>query len=228
MLDNVAAYRAVYEEIKKVDPTIPVVATSVEPNEEYFKAGYGKYCDAFDFHIYEEYANVRRTIGEYRALMKKYDCEKPIWSTELGLNSQGQTRHVVAVELVKKFATFFAAGGENLSWFGLLYPDADGKSAGSSATRTTCSTAATTATARGSTPWPTTMPSTRLRSRSSSRRSSTPARSTRSSSATATTAGYGLVEGHCVWNDAGGKTSRCHCRASRRSKSSASTDGTPS
>ena len=74
---------------------------------------------------------MRRTIGEYRALQKKYDCVKPIWSTELGLNSQGQTRHVVAVELVKKFATFFAAGGENVSWFGLLYPDPDGKSYGS-------------------------------------------------------------------------------------------------
>lgn len=129
---NVAAYRAVYEEAKKVDPTIPVVATSVEPNEEYFKIGYGQWCDAFDFHIYESAEDVRRTIGEYHALMKKYDCVKPIWSTELGLNSQGQTRHAVAVELIKKFTTFFAAGGANASWFGLLYPDPDGKDHGSS------------------------------------------------------------------------------------------------
>jgi hypothetical protein len=129
---NVAAYRAVYEEVKKVDPTIPVVATSVEPNEEYFQLGYGQWCDAFDFHIYETAADVRRTIGEYRALMKKYGVEKPIWSTELGLNSQGQTRHTVAVELIKKFTTFFAAGGANVSWFGLLYPDPDGKDHGSS------------------------------------------------------------------------------------------------
>lgn len=132
VLRNVAAYKLVYDEIKRIDPTIPVVATSVEPNEEYFKAGYGQACDAFDFHIYEDSANVRRTINEYRALQQKYDCVKPIWSTELGLNSQGQTRHVVAVELVKKFATFFAAGGESVSWFGLLYPDAEGKSYGSS------------------------------------------------------------------------------------------------
>lgn len=129
---NVEAYRILYEEIKKVDPTIPVVATSVEPNEEYFKLGYGKYCDAFDFHIYEDSENVRRTIAEYRALQKKYDCVKPIWSTELGLNSQGMTRRVVASELFKKFAVFFAAGGENVSWFGLLYPDGEGKLAGSS------------------------------------------------------------------------------------------------
>jgi hypothetical protein len=132
VLRNVAAYKVVYEEIKKVDPTIPVIATSVEPNEEYFKAGYGQWCDAFDFHIYETAADVRRTIGEYRALMKKYGVEKPIWSTELGLNSQGMTRHVVAQEVLKQAATFFAAGGEKMTWFGLLYPDAEGKDHGSS------------------------------------------------------------------------------------------------
>ncbi len=121
-----------YEEAKMTDASIPVIATSVEPNEEYFKAGYGKWCDAYDFHIYESAADVCAAIGKYRALMKKYDVEKPIWSTELGLNSQGQTRHAVAVELIKKTATFFAAGGANMSWFCLLYPDADGKSHGSS------------------------------------------------------------------------------------------------
>ena len=78
VLKNVAAYRAIYEEAKKTDATIPVIATSVEPNEEYFKAGYGKWCDAYDFHIYETAADVRRTIGEYRALMKKYGVEKPL------------------------------------------------------------------------------------------------------------------------------------------------------
>jgi hypothetical protein len=132
VLKNANAYRVLYDEVKKFDPSIKVVATSVEPNEEYFKAGYGKSCDAFDFHIYESAENVRRTIGQYRELQKKYGVEKPIWSTELGLNSQGMTRLTVASELPKKFATFFAAGGENVSWFGLLYPDGDGSSHGSS------------------------------------------------------------------------------------------------
>ena len=129
---NVAAYKAVYEEVKKIDSTIPVVATSVEPNEEYFRDGYGQWCDAFDFHIYEGFADVRRTMGEYRALMEKYHCVKPLWSTELGLNSQGQTRQAVARELTKKFVTFFAAGGANVSWFCLLYPDPEGKNVGTS------------------------------------------------------------------------------------------------
>jgi len=132
VIKNAEAYRVLYDEVKKFDPSIKVVATSVEPNEEYFKAGYGKSCDAFDFHIYESAENVRRTIGQYRELQKKYGVVKPIWSTELGLNSQGMTRLAVASELPKKFATFFAAGGENVSWFGLLYPDGDGSSHGSS------------------------------------------------------------------------------------------------
>ena len=117
---NVEAYKTLYKAIKSFDPDLPVVATSVEPNEEYFQAGYGEYCDAFDFHIYESAERVRRTIGEYRELQKEYDVVKPIWSTELGLNSQGMTRLRVAGELHKKFATFFAAGGENVSWFGLF------------------------------------------------------------------------------------------------------------
>ena len=129
---NVEAYRIVYEEIKKVDPSIFVVATSVEPNEEYFKLGYGKWCDAYDFHIYEGADNVRKAMDQYRGLMKKYGNVKPLWSTELGLNSQGLPRHTVAVELIKVFSTFFANGGANASWFGLLYPDPEAKLYGSS------------------------------------------------------------------------------------------------
>ena len=56
--------------MKKVDPSIPVVATSVEPNEEYFQFGYGQWCDAFDFHVYETSGSVRKTTEEYHALIK--------------------------------------------------------------------------------------------------------------------------------------------------------------
>ncbi len=64
--------------------------------------------------------------------MKKYGVVKLIWSTELGLNSQGLPRRDVAVELIKKFSTFFAAGGASALWFDLLYPDPDAKIFGSS------------------------------------------------------------------------------------------------
>ncbi|HYW79325.1 MAG TPA: hypothetical protein VE890_07085, partial [Thermoguttaceae bacterium] len=130
VLENVRAYRAIYETVKAFDPKIHVIGTSVEPNEEYFKAGYQNYLDSYDFHIYEHYTNVRRTIREYRELMKKYDAVKPIHSTELGLNSQGQTRHAVALEMIKKFTVFFAEGGATVSWFTIQYPDPQGKARG--------------------------------------------------------------------------------------------------
>jgi hypothetical protein len=130
VIENVRAYRAIYESVKAFDPAIHVIGTSVEPNEEYFKAGYQNYLDSYDFHIYEHYTNVRRTIGEYRALMKKYGAVKPIHSTELGLNSQGQTRQAVAVEMIKKFTVFFAEGGATVSWFTIQYPDPQGKARG--------------------------------------------------------------------------------------------------
>jgi hypothetical protein len=66
-------------------------------------------------------------------MFKKYGDPKPIWSTEIGLNSQGISRNIVAIDMVKKFTLFFAGGGASMSWFDLFYPDGDAKIAGSSA-----------------------------------------------------------------------------------------------
>jgi hypothetical protein len=124
--ESMKAYTIVYDEVKKIDPAVIVLATSSGPEERYFKYGVQDCCDAYDFHIYESYVDVRRAIESYHKLFKKYGGEKPIWSTELGLNAQGMTRQAVAVEMVKKFTVFFAAGGASASWFDLLYPDAAG------------------------------------------------------------------------------------------------------
>jgi hypothetical protein len=124
--ESIKAYKIVYDEIKKIDPSVVVLGTSCGPEERYFKFGFQDCCDAYDFHIYESYADVRRAIERYRELFKQYGGAKPIWSTELGLNAQGMTRQAVAVELIKKFTVFFAAGGANASWFDLLYPDPAG------------------------------------------------------------------------------------------------------
>ena len=130
VLENVRAYKAIYESVKAFDPAIHVIGTSVEPNEEYFKAGYQNYLDSYDFHIYERYTDVRRTMQAYRELMRKYNAVKPLHSTELGLNSQGQTRRDVAMSMIKKFTVFFAEGGATVSWFTIQYPDPQGKARG--------------------------------------------------------------------------------------------------
>ncbi|MEZ6123030.1 MAG: hypothetical protein R3C49_07630 [Planctomycetaceae bacterium] len=130
VLDNVRAYRAIYEAVKAFDAKIEVIGTSVEPNEEYFKAGYQNFLDSYDFHVYEHYTAVRETMQQYRRLMEKYDAIKPIHSTELGLNSAGQARLAVAVELIKKCTVFFAEGGKTVSWFTIQYPDPKGTARG--------------------------------------------------------------------------------------------------
>ncbi|QNN22298.1 hypothetical protein HED60_08445 [Planctomycetales bacterium ZRK34] len=130
VIDNVRAYKAIYESAKAHDQNITVLGTSVEPNREYFEAGYQNYLDAYDFHIYESYRDVRRTMREYRALMKEFDAVKPIHSTELGLNSLGQTRRTVSISMIKKLTSFFAEGGATVSWFTIMYPDREGKARG--------------------------------------------------------------------------------------------------
>jgi len=131
--ESIKAYRIVYSEVKKIDPTITVLGTSCGPEERYFKFGFQDCCDAYDFHIYESYVDVQRAIETYRKLFKSYGGAKPIWSTELGLNAQGMTRHAVAVEMVKKFTVFFASGGASMCWFDLLYPDPAGTGGDSNA-----------------------------------------------------------------------------------------------
>jgi hypothetical protein len=130
VLENIRAYKAIYETVKAFDRNIHVIGTSVEPNDEYFRNGYQNYLDSYDFHIYEHYTHVRKQMQEYRALMEKYNAVKPIHSTELGLNSQGQTRLAVSREMIKKITSFFAEGGEITSWFTIQYPDPKGKARG--------------------------------------------------------------------------------------------------
>lgn len=125
---DIAAYRIVYDEIKKIDPKITVVGSSFGTLEDYFKYGAGQWLDAYDFHTYESPEHLQDIVQNiYPALFKKYGHKKPVWSTEIGLNSQGMSRQSVAAALYKKFAYFFAGGGANVSWFGIMYPDDEGK-----------------------------------------------------------------------------------------------------
>ncbi len=124
---NLRAYKIVYEQIKKLSPGTFVVGTSVGPAEEYFKQGFQKYSDAVDFHTYRDSEVLKETFKQYEELFAKYGGKQPIWSTELGLNSQGLSRRVVAGDLIRKFSWFFCYGGSNASWFGICYPDREGK-----------------------------------------------------------------------------------------------------
>lgn len=129
--EAVRAYQIVYDEIKKVAPETIVISTSIGATEEYFQLGYQDACDVFDFHTYESPIDIREAIERFKVLMTKYDCVKPVWSTEIGLNAQGMTRQYIAGDMVRKTVSFFAGGGGAMAWFGFLYPDPDAKNVGS-------------------------------------------------------------------------------------------------
>ena len=75
-----------------------------------FKLGFQNYCDAYDFHLYEDKNGIRETFRRYDEMMKKYNAVKPVVTTEIGLNSQGMARNVVAADMIQTTAVFFACG----------------------------------------------------------------------------------------------------------------------
>jgi len=123
---NVDVYRIVYEETKKTDPNFFVIGSAIGPNEDYFKLGFGKYCDAYNVHCYSSLADLRRLMREYKELMAKYGNAKPVYSTEIGSKSQGLSRHDIAMDLVRKAVCFLADGGGFFTWFAITYPDPQG------------------------------------------------------------------------------------------------------
>jgi hypothetical protein len=68
--EMVRGYRALYEAAKEFDPKTFVIGTSIPPDRRYFEAGCYKYLDAYDYHVYETYNDVRRSIQEYRVLVQ--------------------------------------------------------------------------------------------------------------------------------------------------------------
>ncbi|HCE46337.1 MAG TPA: hypothetical protein DET40_22555 [Lentisphaeria bacterium] len=122
--EDIVAYKAVYEGVKQADPKIIVIGSSCGTAEEFFKQGFQNYLDVYDFHTYEDPITMRTTFKRYSQLFAKYgDCRKPIWSTEIGLNAQGMSHISITRDMIKKFAVFFAEGGQLMSWFDIFYPD---------------------------------------------------------------------------------------------------------
>ncbi len=84
--------RRSYEQIKKIDPGLVVVygGTAGVPFdfiEESYAAGAGRYFDVMNIHPYHWQGTPEWMIpqlNDLRALMKKYQLDKPIWITEVG------------------------------------------------------------------------------------------------------------------------------------------------
>ncbi len=129
-LEMIAAYKAIYEGVKAADPNILVTSTSCGPEEVFFRLGFQRYYDVYDFHQYADAGVIPADFARYDHMIAKYGSRKPVWSTEIGLNSQGMARSAVAIQMIKIFTNFFACGGQNASWFGVMWPDPDATNVG--------------------------------------------------------------------------------------------------
>ncbi|HEY5792032.1 MAG TPA: sugar-binding protein [Chthoniobacterales bacterium] len=129
---DVEAYKVAYEAIKKTDPNFVVIGTAVGASEEFFKAGFQAYQDAYNVHAYSDLGELRLAMKKYQQLFDKYGGKKPIWSTEIGSKSQGLPRDVIARDIIRKAVCFFADGGGFFTWFAVGgMPDPEGERAGS-------------------------------------------------------------------------------------------------
>lgn len=129
-LEMIACYQAIYEGVKAADPSVIVTSTSCGAEEQFFRLGFQRFYDVYDFHQYADAGVIPGDFERYERLVAKYGMRKPVWSTEIGLNSQGMARSAVAIQMIKIFTMFFACGGENASWFGIMWPDPDGSNVG--------------------------------------------------------------------------------------------------
>jgi len=126
----IKAYKAVYEGVKAADPSVIVTSTSCGVEEIYFRNNFQPWHDVFDFHAYADHKAVPEIFANYEKMVEEFGQRKPVWTTEIGLNSEGMARSAVASQMIKIFSTFFAQGGANLSWFGINWPDPEGKNVG--------------------------------------------------------------------------------------------------
>ncbi len=129
---NVAAYKVAYRAAKEANPDLFIVGTSVPADERYFDRGFHEVLDAYDYHVYGSYRAITRSLERYQQMAEQYGTVKPVFCTEMGVNSQGMARHAVSIEMIKNFTAFFAAGGAHASWFTIMYPDRHARHVGSS------------------------------------------------------------------------------------------------
>lgn len=128
--------RVVEQEVRKVDPDLPLIAGSTARYDaEWFdglwKDGGLQYADAISFHPYEVSANPESLAGiiaQARASMQDNASDtRPIWITELGTSSKTGGRPVdgQADYLVRTSITALANGVEKYFWYDLINDSPD-------------------------------------------------------------------------------------------------------
>lgn len=136
----VAVLEAASQEIKKIDPSIPVVGICGQSypdgwNADCLEAGAIKYMDIFSFHDYISSQSAPVTGWLHKAEILKQKCicagkNIPIWNTECGTGNDSWYTELYSGKkakqrlspalLVQTYATSLAGGIERLYWYWFL------------------------------------------------------------------------------------------------------------
>lgn len=82
------------------------------------------FFDIVDLHLYRLYSDVSVDIADFRRLMELYNCQKPIWVTEIGgpdmqYYDEPPTEIIHSNEVVKRYVLALSMGVQKVFWHGL-------------------------------------------------------------------------------------------------------------
>ncbi|MBI4560391.1 MAG: hypothetical protein HY706_22620 [Candidatus Hydrogenedentes bacterium] len=112
--------------IKRADPDAQVLGLSLsmfdfEFIEGVFQQGGDQFMDVLSIHPYRKTPEfeTRDRMMKLRALMAKYNVNKPVWITETGFHVswEGVTEEMQAQYLVRIYVLFLAEGIEKIFWY---------------------------------------------------------------------------------------------------------------
>lgn len=125
--------KSAYTTIKKTAPEKQVIGMATNPEdlsfiEQALQMGAGDFTDIISIHPYQDPPSTHGSplsqldkIRTLRELLKKYNCARPLWITECGLQTGGNSsERDQAVYLVKLYVLVLAEGlAERIYWFNL-------------------------------------------------------------------------------------------------------------
>ena len=129
-----------HEWIKQADPEAKTLVTAIcgDTDKDFasnistidslLDQGLGNYFDVANFHYYGHTGDdfeerLLERYNEYQNVLLKHNIDKPIWVTETGTCTDNPyisgkaTEEIQAIDVIRRFVIFSAAGAEKVFWF---------------------------------------------------------------------------------------------------------------
>lgn len=126
----VAVLKAAYEAAKGVDPDCKIVCAGISylsikstTRSDLLKAGLGKYCDAYDYHIYEDLPVMDEILNKVNQENERYNAVKPQFITEFAAYPVvGISEPVKAAYVIKRYILAISQKIDVSFWHVLRWP----------------------------------------------------------------------------------------------------------